>query len=718
MPELRQLPQTRFDAADLRSGREIAVRRAQAGQHTLLVMPARPGKSLPFQLAPLLLPGLTLVISPRLAWMKALVDGAAERGLSATYISRNLPPHEAANRLRAVREGHIKTLYITPERLRSRKFTAMLARLKISLLVLDEAHCISQLSHDYWPDCGQIGPIWQAMGRPPLLATTAGATPRVQSDVLNILDVEKARILVTGFNRPNLTYSVKYAPDEAAKLQILQDVLLKTGGQAIVYTATRRNADGVADFVRRTLGRAASAYHAGLDRNVRDRVWNEFMAGRLQAVVATNAFDAVETRPEVRAVIHYNLPACLETYDHQAGRAGGDGLPARCVLLFAPADQALQEWLIRTDTPTRDDLLRVYNLLAQTARAGEVYAVQDELAATSGLHPLKLRVTLDELEQAGSIFHLGNEANVCHWRVLPLKPGALESGAEAVAARRENRSRLLARMVAFAHTDQCRRRFLLDYFGDPGRADAPDCCDNHRAGQRVTALPKAETPEQWQPLIVLETVRSLYRPVGRNRLSQILKGSRARQVKGFGYDRHKFYGKLEHLSRQQVTGLIDALISGGYLRLGGGKFPVLKLTPLGAQALDNRAAVPVDLPSVGSEPPSRTGLRVQDAQAATAPVEDVREQAPPAEAEAPVSPPDSVQALRAVIADLPGRLTPEGVSLLLTGPSEEIAKVGDHDLYGSLHGKVSPQTLAALVQEMLNREELILTPQGRLRPGV
>ncbi|MCQ3978795.1 MAG: hypothetical protein DPW09_35680 [Anaerolineae bacterium] len=592
-----QALQQYFRLSNFREGQAETIERVLAGQHTLLVMPTGSGKSLTYQLPALLLPGLTLVISPLIALMKDQVESLTEAGLPATYINSSLPAHEVNQRTRAVLEGHVKLLYIAPERLRSRDFTRALAKTKVSLLAVDEAHCISQWGHDFRPDYLQIGPIWQAMGQPTLLATTATATPTVQQDIVKLLDLPAAQTLVTGFNRPNLTFRVKFTPDARTKLQTLPALLSKSQGSTIIYTATRRNADEVADFIRSAVRVPAQAYHAGLDRYQRDTVQNDFMADRLKIVVATNAFGMGVDKADVRTVIHYNLPATVEAYYQEAGRAGRDGLSAECLLLFAPDDQGLQEWLINSDTPAYEDLRQIYTLLTRAANDGEVYAAPHELAASTSLHPVKIRVTLSELELAGAIFHLGDQGGYGRWKLLPLAERALEKRAEAIEKRAKIRQQLLKQMVNYAHLTTCRRQFLLNYFGDTTPPQSPRCCDNHTA-ERIEDLPRAVTAQEWFPLIVLETVRSLQeRPVGRSRLAQLLNGSRAQEIQQFGYDRHKFYGKLSGLSQRQVVELVDALIEARYLRLSGGDLPVLSLTPLGQQALEARAALPIRLGS-------------------------------------------------------------------------------------------------------------------------
>ena len=272
-----------FGFEHFRDGQEQAIQRVLKGEHTLLVMPTGSGKSLAYQLPALLLPGLTLVISPLIALMKDQVDGLVEGGIAATYLNSTLPAYEANRRIRAVLEGNVKLLYIAPERLRNRQFTQTLARVQLSLLAVDEAHCISQWGHDFRPDYLQIGPTWQAMGKPTLLATTATAAPKVQQDILKLLGLppKSGHIIVTGFNRPNLVFRAQYAPHERARLEALQALLKNLNGSAIIYVATRRTTEDLSETLQRTIGQPVGAYHGGMDKDRRAQIQNKFIKSYL-----------------------------------------------------------------------------------------------------------------------------------------------------------------------------------------------------------------------------------------------------------------------------------------------------------------------------------------------------------------------------------------------------------------------------------------------------
>ncbi|OQY47891.1 MAG: hypothetical protein B6242_04020 [Anaerolineaceae bacterium 4572_78] len=352
-----------------------------------------------YQLPALLLSGLTLVISPLIALMKDQVDALTEKNIPATYVNSSLPLHEVNYRLRAVLENDVKLLYIAPELLRNQRFAQILARTKVSLLAVDEAHCISQWGHDFRPDYLQIGPIWQAMkDNPALLATTATATPKVQKNILEMLGTKKSKITVTGFNRPNLIFSVKHISDVDTKLKALRSIIESVDGSIIIYCSTRKNTEMVAKFIRNDIGLSAQAYHAGFSSDQRTQIQNNFMSDVSPIVVATNAFGMGVDKADVRAVIHYNMPGNVEAYYQEAGRAGRDGLPAQCVMFFAADDLRLHQFFIRSGSPSYEHLTKIYGSLKNADYDNEVHISARELESRTGLHEVKIKVALSELE--------------------------------------------------------------------------------------------------------------------------------------------------------------------------------------------------------------------------------------------------------------------------------------------------------------------------------
>ena len=609
MTELATTLHTQLGFSAFRPGQVEAIQNLLAGQHTLVIMPTGAGKSLIYQFAALHLPGLTLVLSPLIALMKDQVDSLTRRNISATYINSALPSDEQARRLQALARGAYRLVYVAPERLRSVPFQDALRRITVGLLAVDEAHCISHWGHDFRPDYLHIATTRSQMGNPLTVALTATATPQVQNDILRLLGLSFAQRIITGFNRPNLTFEVRYTVDPSAKLRALRNLLANHSvehsqqspddGAVIVYAGTRREAEEVAEFIR-AMGVAVQHYHAGLEAKTRTHIQDAFLAGNLPVVVATNAFGMGIDRPDVRLVVHYTLPGTLEAYYQEAGRAGRDGQAARAVLLYAPQDRALQEWFIENSISTPDELRILYEAL-QTQRRAKIWITVEELSLLAGLPEVKIRVGLSQLEAAGTVQHLGGEGP----RML-LHPGewdekAVRVTATGMAERRRHRWAQLERMIAYAESNNCRRRILLDHFGDTSPAEAPRCCDNCLV--HCSSIPTSPTGDMSQlsqaertALIILDALRRLQWGIGREKLAQMLKGSRTKEMQQFGYHQSPYYGRLAVFLLKEIEGLIGQLITQGYLKVIGGNRPVLRLTPRGEASLKARASMPLRLP--------------------------------------------------------------------------------------------------------------------------
>ncbi len=424
--DLDESLKSHFGFDRFRLGQEEAVQSILEGRHTLVVMPTGSGKSLIFQLAGLQMEGLTLVLSPLIALMKDQVDSLTRRGIPATYINSMLDSRELASRLNGMSQGKFRLVYIAPERLRSISFVNHLGRQKVALLAVDEAHCISNWGHDFRPDYLHISHFRKAIGYPLTAALTATATPHVQDDIVRLLGILDANRIVTGFNRPNLTFEVRYITSLADKLKMLRNLLdKKLDGSTIIYTGTRHDAEEAAEFVQRVVSVPCEYYHAGLSSMDRTRIQDEFMSGKLSMVAATNAFGMGIDRADVRQVIHYSLPGSLEAYYQEAGRAGRDGKPARAVLLYAPADRALQEWFIESSTVSSANLRLIYDVL-KTVPRGRATITLEELSRKTGMHEVKVKVGLAGLERAEGITHSGDDGtriifHVKDWNDLKLR---------------------------------------------------------------------------------------------------------------------------------------------------------------------------------------------------------------------------------------------------------------------------------------------------------
>jgi len=584
-----------FGFDNFRQGQEEAIQSLLSGQHTLVVMPTGAGKSLIYELSALQLPGLTLIISPLIALMKDQVDSLARHNIPATFINSTLPTGEQDRRLKKLAAGDYRLVYIAPERLRSAPFLAAVRRQKISLFAIDEAHCISEWGHDFRPDYFHLSTARATLGYPLTVALTATATLQVQDDILARLGLAEACRVVTGFNRPNLFFDVRYTSDLPAKLGALQrTTTLFDHGTAIVYVGTRRDAEEVAEFLRQVVQIRAEHYHAGLEASERSRIQEDFLDGDLPVVVATNAFGMGIDRPDVRQVIHYSLPGSLEAYYQEAGRAGRDGEPARAVLLYTPQDRALQEFFIENSAITPDELRSMYNLVR-----GEAWLTIEDFSRLTGQPEVKVRLGLAALERAGSLERLGDEGLRMLLRCGTWDVQAIQAGIDRSEEHQRHRKAQLERMIAYAETNACRRRILLEYFGDHIQAIVDPCCDNCQV-QHPPPPPASDIAQMPQPqqiaLIILDTVHRQRIKVGREKLAQILKGSQTKDIQKHHYDRNTHYGRLAVFRKPEIEALITQLIQGGYLKTIGGKYPVVILTPQGEAAIHSKATIPLHLP--------------------------------------------------------------------------------------------------------------------------
>ncbi|HEY0682835.1 MAG TPA: DNA helicase RecQ [Steroidobacter sp.] len=362
LPDLGAALKSRFGFSSFRPGQEAVVRDALAGRDLLAIMPTGGGKSLCFQLPAVLQPGITLVISPLIALMQDQVRLLQDNGIAATYINSSLEQSEVSARLRGAAQGEYKLLYLAPERLLQSSFfdgvlTRLVAGRGVNAFVIDEAHCVSEWGHDFRPEYRQLAALRRRHPNIPLFAFTATATPRVREDIINQLALHEPAVHVASFNRPNLYYGVR-PKNKRTYDELLARAREESAG--IVYCLSRKRVDELA-LQLQSDGVAALPYHAGLDAEQRRRNQEAFIRDDARVIVATIAFGMGINKPDVRWVVHYDLPRTLESYYQESGRAGRDGDPAECILYFSAADIRTAEFLIQqkvdpdTGAPLEDE---------------------------------------------------------------------------------------------------------------------------------------------------------------------------------------------------------------------------------------------------------------------------------------------------------------------------------------------------------------------------
>ena len=496
------------------------MRAAIAGRDTLALMPTGSGKSLTYQLAAMLRPEPTLVLSPLIALMKDQVDKLPPQiAATATFVNSSLTPEETAERLAAVSSGDKRLVYAAPERLRQSRFVELLAEVGIGLVVVDEVHCVSMWGHDFRPDYLFIRRGLEALGEPTLLGMTATATPETARDVGQALG-RTLDVVHTSVMRPNLRYDVEEVANAEDRIAILVERLgALRGGAAIVYARSRRSTEELSRVLSGH-GFRAEHYHAGLEREERTRVQDDFLSGAAQVVVATTAFGMGIDKPDVRLVCLVNYPDSLEGYVQMVGRAGRDGEPSQTLLLASPSDATALRRFAVSDVPSAGELRSVYRVLRDTGGLVD----PDELAA---LVPERdARVLVGMLEQAGLLRRSFDQGRLMRIE-LTTAPDDARERVDALL----DRARLVAesradRIVAFAETRVCRHEQVAAHFGEEfsGPCGACDVCAPLTRGSASIQSPPPPLPDDVAQAIV-DAVESLTWPLGRRSLVATLRGS-------------------------------------------------------------------------------------------------------------------------------------------------------------------------------------------------
>ena len=464
-----------FGVSELRPGQRAVIDAVLAGRHTLAIMPTGAGKSLCYQVPAMLMPGMTVVVSPLIALMRDQFDKLSGLGLEAVQINSAIPLADTRRARARIGRRAVEFVFTTPEQLARPDLRPLLGGGAVDLLVIDEAHCISQWGHDFRPAYVDALSRWSALGSPTILALTATATPDVIADIEKQLGVGPLCIINTGTHRPNLSYHVRPVSSDTDKQRQLVDIVRGATGSTIVYAATVRHVDALQELFRAE-GIPAMSYHGRQRTPDRVAAQDAFMTGAVSTIIATNAFGMGIDKPDIRMVVHYDLPASLDVYYQESGRAGRDGEPADCILLFQRRDRGLQRFFMAGRYPTRDDFIALIEGLRRAP--GSDAATVDEIHGTvPAVSATRLRVMLSALKQDGLV----RERRGARYEVRPqLLTASVEPLVAAYEERRQRDHAKLEQMVVYAQTALCRTRVLLEALGET--VDWSHCrnCDNCR----------------------------------------------------------------------------------------------------------------------------------------------------------------------------------------------------------------------------------------------
>ena len=475
LTKMRRTLRETFNLAKLRPGQAEVIRSVLEGNNTLAIMPTGAGKSLCYQLPSLHLSGMTVVVSPLISLMKDQVDKLEEAGLEASQLNSALTTREHEENLEQIKTETNDFIFVTPERFTDPEFLGELRRRTINFVVIDEAHCISQWGHDFRPAYLSLGASVKTLGSPPVLALTATATPEVTADIEKQLDLGRLQVVKTGIYRPNIHFAVKRVTNEREKHEELIRILNEHEGVGIIYAATVKTVEELTDWLK-GFDFKIEKYHGRMKAGDRKANQDAFMNDELKAIVATNAFGMGIDKPDIRFVVHYQMPGSLEAYYQEAGRAGRDGEAALCSLFYQLDDRRTQQFFLRGKHPKFDDILAVYQALDSLNAIENPVALSTIQEHANTVSDGKVRVVLSLLKD----LKLVRELRGTQFRLLKLdiKQAELEALSRVAEEKVEKDKEKLERMMQYGQSAMCRWRLLHEYFREQMDAERCGNCDN------------------------------------------------------------------------------------------------------------------------------------------------------------------------------------------------------------------------------------------------